>query len=159
MSGSADILRVLVGHRVDFIVVGGLAAVIQGVPVVTFDLDIVYARDPDNVARLSAALVALDAEFRDDPRRLRPNRSHLESAGHKLLKTKHGVLDVLGTIEEKTTYEDVLPDSEEKSVSGMNVRVLSLERLIVVKRALTRPKDRLMLQVLEATLDEKKKRR
>lgn len=153
----ADILRTLLHHRVDFVVVGGMAAVLQGAPVHTFDIDIVYARAEDNVARLLAALSDLEAVFRTDPRRLRPNESHLRSAGHKLLSTRHGVLDVLGTIEEDTTYEDLLPDALWLEVAGAPVRVLSLERLIQIKEKLTRPKDRAMLLVLKATLEEKRR--
>lgn len=152
-----DLLRVLVNHRVDFIIVGGLAAVLQGAPVVTLDIDIVYARTPENIARMQRALDELDAEFRDDPRRLRPNLSHLESTGHKLLKTRFGSLDVLGTIEESTSYEDLVPSADELVIADLTVHVLSLERLIEVKRTLTRLKDRMMLEMLEATLDERRK--
>ncbi len=42
---------------------------------------------------------------------------------------------------------------------GLSIRVLTLERLIEVKKKLTRPKDRLMLQHLQATLDERRKSR
>ncbi|MDI1446829.1 DUF6036 family nucleotidyltransferase [Polyangium sp. 6x1] len=153
----ADILRTLLHHRVDFVVVGGMAAVLQGAPVHTFDIDIVYSRAEDNVARLLAALRDLDAVFRTDPRRLVPNESHLLSAGHKLLSTRHGVLDVLGTIEEDTSYEDLLPDTLWLEVAGAPIRVLSLERLIQIKEKLTRPKDRAMLLVLKATLEEKRR--
>jgi len=152
----ADILRTLLHHRVDFVVVGGMAAVLQGAPVHTFDIDIVYSRAEDNVARLLAALRDLDAVFRTDPRKLVPNESHLRSTGHKLLSTRHGVLDVLGTIEENTSYEDLLQDALWLEVAGAPIRVLSLERLIQVKEKLTRPKDRAMLLVLKATLEEKR---
>ncbi|TKD01047.1 nucleotidyltransferase domain-containing protein [Polyangium fumosum] len=153
----ADILRTLLHHQVDFVVVGGMAAVLQGAPVHTFDIDIVYSRAEENVARLLAALQDLDAVFRTDPRRLVPNESHLRSTGHKLLSTRHGVLDVLGTIEEDTSYEDLLQDALWLEVAGAPVRVLSLERLIQIKEKLTRPKDRAMLLVLQATLEEKRR--
>ncbi len=47
-----DQLRVLVGHEVEFIVVGGVAAILEGAPISTFDLDIVYRRSDENNARL-----------------------------------------------------------------------------------------------------------
>ena len=93
--------------------------------------------------------------FRTDPRRLRPNRSHLESTGHKLLSTRYGVLDVLATIEERTTYTELLADTEWLEVAGSAIRVLTLARLAVVKRALPRPKDKAMLVLIEATIAEK----
>ena len=155
----AELFGVLLRHRVRFIVVGGAAAVLQGVPITTLDIDIVYDRAEDNLSSLEAALVELDAIFRTDDRKLRPNMSHLRSTGHKLLKTNLGVLDVLATIEEDTEYGALIADSEDVRVGDLSIRVLTLERLIAVKRKLTRPKDRLMLEHLEATLDEKRKSR
>jgi hypothetical protein len=75
-------LRALRQGGVDFIVVGGLAAVLNGAPVNTFDLDIVHARNDRNVSRLTSVLAELDAFYRIQPeRRLRPGASHLLSAG------------------------------------------------------------------------------
>jgi hypothetical protein len=149
-----DILVTLVAHRVDFVVVGGMAAVLQGVPVQTLDIDIVYARDEANVGRLLTALHELDAVFRTDARGLRPDLGHLRSAGHKLLRTRHGVLDALGTIEDATGYDDLIADAVRLEVVGVTVDVVSLDRLIRIKEKLTRPKDRAMLILLRATLDE-----
>lgn len=153
-----EILRTLRAHDVDLIVVGGMAAVIGGAPVVTRDVDVLRARSPENVSRMLAALTELDAVFRGDARRLRPNASHLEGPGHLLLETRFGVLDVLGTIEDDTVYEDVVPNSALVDLGGFEVRVLSLERLLDVKRKLGRPKDKLMVMQIEATLDEIRKR-
>ncbi len=152
------ILNALSAAEVAFIVVGGLAAVLQGAPIHTNDLDVVYARTPANIDRLLAVLLELDAVFRTDPRKLAPNRSHLESTGHKLLTTRLGVIDVLATIEEATPYEQLLPHAELFDIDGATFQVLSLERLAEAKRKLDRPKDRLQLMVIEATLDERRRR-
>lgn len=152
-----EILRTLRAHQVDMVVVGGMAAVIGGIPLVTRDIDVLRSRSPENVQRLLSALTELDAVFRGDSRRLRPNASHLEGPGHLLLETRHGVLDVLGTIEEATTYDDVIADTTSVDLGGVEVRVLTLERLLEVKRKLGRPKDRLMAMQIEATLDERRK--
>jgi len=154
----ASIIHTLVAHEVEFVVVGGMAAVLQGAPVHTIDLDIVYALSEVNITRLALALRGLDAVFRDDPRRIAPNRSHLQSRGHKLLQTTAGPLDVLATIETSTTFEDLLPDSDWLEVDGARFRVLSLSRLIIAKQRLNRPKDQAMLVLLHATLDEVRKR-
>jgi Nucleotidyltransferase of unknown function (DUF6036) len=53
--------------QVEFVVVGGLSAVLQGVPIVTLDLDICYRRTPENVARLVGALAALQPRPRGFP--------------------------------------------------------------------------------------------
>jgi predicted nucleotidyltransferase len=153
-----EILRILTAHHVEFIVVGGMAAVIGGAPVVTRDVDVLPLRSSANVGHLLAALAELDALFRGDARRLRPNASHLVGPGHLLLETRHGPLDLLGTIEDETTYDDVLDESYRVDLGGFEVSVLSLERLLVVKRKLTRPKDQLMALQIEATLDERGKK-
>lgn len=152
-----DIVRSLVEREVEFIVVGGLAAVLQGVPVNTLDIDVVYRRTPENIERLLSSLVDIGAIFRDDTRRIPPNRSHLESRGHKLLETRHGPLDLLGTIEDATGFEELVRDSEWLEIAGMRVRVITLERLVQVKHSLNRPKDRAMLMLIEATIAEKRR--
>ncbi|MEN9580959.1 MAG: hypothetical protein RJA70_3968 [Pseudomonadota bacterium] len=158
MSQLKRILDVLVDHDVEFIVVGGLAAVLQGAPVTTQDVDIVYGLSEANQGRLLAALEVLGAVFRGDARRLSPNLSHLASRGHKLLTTRYGDLDCLGAIEEATTHEELLPHAEWMQLGDRQLRVLSLARLIRVKEQLTRPKDKLMLLQLQATFDERQKK-
>lgn len=93
------ILRTLRMHRVDFVVVGGVCAVLHGAPVATFDLDVVHSRDPGNIRRLLAALGALEARYRVPGHRNRgPDESLLASAEHQLLVTRYGPLDLLGAI-------------------------------------------------------------
>jgi hypothetical protein len=73
MTSFRAILEALTRHRVDFIVVGGVAGVLHGSPLHTDDLDILYSLDEQNRERLLAALAELGAVFRDDPRNLAPN--------------------------------------------------------------------------------------
>jgi hypothetical protein len=77
--------------------------------------------------------------------------SHLQSTGHKLLMTKFGVVDVLASLGE-LEYEHLLPDSPALAIQDMQVRVLSLERLIDVKQKAGREKDLAVLPLLRATL-------
>jgi len=154
---SFEVIELLCRHEVEFIVVGMTAGVLQGAPAVTFDLDILYARNSDNIQRLLAALADLDAVFRNDDRRLRPNESHLASKGHKLLMTRYGVVDVLGALDE-LEYGDLLEDTVELSLDPMRVRVLSLARLIEVKEKAGREKDLAVLPLLRATLSRAKGR-
>lgn len=150
----ADLIGILAKHEVDFIIVGGMAAVLRGTPVNTFDLDVVYERRTANIERLLRALDELQAILRDDPRRLRLNESHLQSSGHKLMETNQGPLDLLGTIEETAGFAELVADSDWIDLGVARVRVLSLERLIEIKKRLGRPKDQAMLPLLLATLDE-----
>lgn len=74
-------VRVLAEHDVEFAIVGGLAGVMQGAPIHTQDLDILYSLRPPNPARLLTAVGVIDAFFWGDPRSLRPDISHMESRG------------------------------------------------------------------------------
>jgi hypothetical protein len=155
-----SIFETLARHQAEYLVVGGVAAVLRGAPVSTFDLDIVHSTSPENVARILTALKELDAWYRHFPeRRLRPDASHLTSPGHQLLMTRYGPFDVLGMIGEGRTYFDLLPLTEEMEVrSGVRVRVLSLEAQIAVKEEVGGEKDAAMLPLLRRTLEESRKR-
>lgn len=152
-------LRAFRDGGVDFILVGGLAAVLNGAPVNTFDIDVVHSRDPANVERVRAVLDQLDAVFRMQPeRRLKPNASHLASSGHLNLITRYGPLDLLGTIGRDLGYEELLPHSAELEIGDeLRVRVLDLETLIAIKEELGGDKDRAMLPILRRTLEEKRR--
>ena len=132
---------------------GMTAAVLQGAPAVTFDLGLVYARNPTNIARLLAALRDLDSCFRTDPdRRIEPNESHLASAGHKLLMTRLGQLDALGELGEGESFEALFDDSVVVDLGSIRIRALGLERLIAAKERAGRDKDLAVLPLLRSTL-------
>lgn len=153
------ILQTLVEYQVDFIVIGGVCAVLQGAPVSTFDVDIVHSRAADNLPRLLAALQQLQAHYRHQgDRRLVPNLSLLASPGHHLLTTVDGPLDVLGTVTEERGYDELLPHTEDKLIAlDVQVRILDLPTLIQLKEAAGRDKDKMVLPTLRHTLAEKNK--
>lgn len=152
------ILEALVRQSVDFVVVGGVCAVLDGAPLNTFDLDVLHATNPANVARLLEALAFLDAHYRAQPeKKLRPQASHLSSPGHQLLMTRFGPLDLLGSLTGGRTYEDLLPHTTEMDVGeNVRVRVLDLETLIEVKEQTGGEKDKAALPILRALLREKR---
>lgn len=97
----------------------------------------------------------IEARYRTSPERdLRPQASHLMSAGHQLLITRFGPLDLLGTIGRSHGYEDLLPDSIDVN-AGVPVRVLKLERQIAIKEETAGEKDLAVLPLLRRTLEEK----
>ncbi len=154
-----EILSRLAAAKVEFIVVGMAAGVLRGAPVTTIDVDIVHLRQPDNVSRLLSVLGQLDAVYRHDPRRLRPNESHLTGPGHHLLTTIYGDLDCLGTIGDGESYDDLCARSPDLELRpGLIIRVLDLPTLIALKEKAARPKDLAVLPVLRATLAETLKR-
>jgi hypothetical protein len=150
-----DALEVLARRGVRFVVVGGVAAVLEGAPVSTFDLDIVPERSAENVALLVEALAELDARYRDlTGRVLRPDPSALSGTGHHLLVTTCGPLDVLGTIGGGESYEQLAAEAVSRKLGGYTIQVLSLEALIRTKEAAGRDKDRAVLAILRRTLAE-----
>jgi hypothetical protein len=152
--GLTTLLAELAASGVEFILVGGLAAVAQGAPVTTFDVDIVHARTPDNIDRLLAFLARIHARHRGRPggSPLPPARAALEGPGHSLFMTDLGPLDALGTIEHGLAFDDLLPDSIEIELEGHPVRVLALAIIVRHKRASTHPKDQQVLPILEEAL-------
>jgi hypothetical protein len=145
------ILTLLEGHGVEYVVVGGVAAVLQGAPVTTFDIDALVKVDAANADRLLAALDALEARYREHGA-LHPTRDDLLAGGHLLLMTNSGPLDILGFIGNGKRYEDFVGAMATIAVGDLSIRVLELEALIEEKRALGRDKDSAVVRLLEAVL-------
>ena len=152
--GLTTLLARLAASGTDFLLVGGLAAVAQGAPLTTLDVDVVHRREPGNVGRLLAFLAGVEARYRGRPagQVLRPTPEALLGPGHHLLVTALGPLDVLGAIEGGRDYQSLWPDCVEVDVEGQRVRVVRLEALADLKRGATGPKERLVLAILEDTL-------
>jgi hypothetical protein len=149
-----EILDRLADARVEIIVVGMAAAVLQGVPVTTWDLDVVHLRTRENVDRLLRVLADLGAVARHDPRRLRPDASHLMGPGHVLLRTRFGDFDCLGAIDGGRGYPELLGASIEVDFEGRPLRLLTLPELLAVKTRAGRPKDRAAIPYIQSTIDE-----
>lgn len=156
--GHADVgelLRRLADAGVEFIVVGGAAAVLHGAPITTEDLDIVHRRSPENVSRLKTLLDELDARVRElANRRLPPQESALLGDGHVLLSTRLGPLDCLGTLIDGRGFEELVSHSESIKDEGAEFLVVDLPTLIELKTKTGRAKDRLMLPVLIALAEQ-----
>ncbi len=156
MAKDAELLTLidrLLAAEVEFVLVGGLAAVVQGAPITTFDVDVVHRRSAENVDRLLTFLGTVNAHYRGRPDPpLPPSRSALLGPGHSLFMTDLGPLDALGAIEGGADYETLLPRSLVVPLAGRALRLLTLEAIVALKRSSADPKDKLRLPVLEATL-------
>jgi predicted nucleotidyltransferase len=153
------LLRVLAAGRVEFIIVGGLAATIHGAARATYDVDVLYARTHENLSRIVAALAPLRPYLRGAPAGL-PFTWDVETLSKGLnftLTTTTGDLDLLGEIIYGGTYDALLSASEVVTVLGIECRCLSLEQLIQVKRAAGRVKDLEALAELEAIAEERRR--
>jgi hypothetical protein len=129
------------------------------VPVHTYDIDVVHARDPENRRRLIAVLRQLDAHYRQHrTKKLEPREEDLGLPGTHLLATRYGALDLLGSVLDKWTYEDLLGRSfPYEFAEGLRVQVLDLELLLEIKEALGREKDRAQVLEYRRTLEERRK--
>ena len=153
-----ELLRSLVEGDVEFIVVGGVAAVLEGAPVSTFDLDIVYSLDEANLLRLARVLQDLEAIYVDPAgRSIAPDVDRLRAGGHHLLRTRLGRLDALGSVGTNQRFDDLLPECLTRSIHGLKIRVLKLAAVIATKEIAGRPKDHAMLGLLRQTLDEQER--
>ena len=151
------LLRALASAGVEFILVGGLAATVHGSARATYDIDLVYARAPENIDRLVAALAPLNPYLRGAPPGL-PFRFDAATVARGLnftLTTALGNVDLLGEITGGGDYARLLPDTIAIDVFGLRCRCLSLDALIRVKRAAGRPRDLEVIAELEALREER----
>lgn len=152
MLQTKSLLAVLCQADVNFIVIGGMAAVTQGSTFVTADLDICYQRLPLNYERLNEALHPFNPRLRDTPPDL-PfilDASTLKAGLNFTLTTDLGDLDLFGEVAGLGTYEAAKAYAEEVELYEHCIWVLTLEGLIISKQATGRPKDLRLLTELKA---------
>lgn len=154
-----EFFRILSEGQVNFIIIGGVAAIMHGAARLTLDVDIVYERTDDNIARMVAALAPLKPYLRGAPVGL-PFLWDSVTIKHGLNFTLTSPLinfDCLGEIAGGGTYVDLLPFSEMAPYQDRTYRVISLKKLIEVKRAAGRPKDFEAISELESLYSHIKK--
>jgi predicted nucleotidyltransferase len=147
-----QIVEQLHKHGVEFMVLGGEAAVLHGSPLPTYDTDLCYRRSPGNLERLAQALKEMHPSLRGAPADL-PFRLDAESlalGANFTFTTDYGPLDLLGWVEPFGTYENLLPHAESIDLGTHTVLVIGLDDLITIKRHVNRPKDQAALFQLEA---------
>ncbi|MDP9405366.1 MAG: hypothetical protein M3O86_02025 [Actinomycetota bacterium] len=146
----------LSGHGVRYVVIGGVAAVSQGSPIVTTDLDVCYDRSRDNLERLAAALRELHAHPRGAPDGLplRLDADTLAAGDCFTFATDAGPLDVFGTLAGARGYDDLRSRAVAVDLGGFSVLAAAVDDLIAMKQASGRPKDATHVMHLEALRDE-----
>jgi hypothetical protein len=155
------LIRVLSQAGVQYIIVGGVAANVHGALRTTLDLDVVYSRERENVARLAAALRPYNPYPRGAPAGL-PfifDAATIERGLNFSLTTSLGDLDLLGEVTGGGTYDRLRPGSEPIELENLVCLVVSLATLVALKRASGRPKDREVLAELEVLLEEQERSR
>lgn len=147
-----ELLKALLDARVEFIVVGGVAAIAHGSSQFTKDLDVVAPLSVANCQKI------LDALSRHGPRFYQAHGKPLVDRPAELLaefknlyfSTSLGIIDILGSLPPVGTYEAVAARAETRHLFGAECRVVSLDDLICVKDHVGRPKDKLVAVELKA---------
>lgn len=137
------LLAPLLSHSVDFVMIGGMAGLSHGSSYPSYDLDIVYARDRQNIQRLVEALREIGVRLRGAPAAL-PfllDAKTIENGSNFTFITPHGDFDILGHADGMPGYAELRSASSVRDILGLDIRVASIEHLIAMKRAANRPKD------------------
>ncbi len=157
MTDYRELIRSLVAGRVEFIIVGGAAAIAHGASRLTEDLDLVYRRDQNNVEKIIKSLAPFAPYLRGVPEGL-PFNWEAQTIWNGLnftLTTSLGPLDLFGEITLGGSYDDLLPHTVTLDIFDGSCLCLGLERLIEVKRAAGRPRDLEAVAELLALLEER----
>ncbi len=136
---------------VDFVVIGGVAIVVQASPRFTRDLDICYATDAHNLERLGALLLSIEAGLRgvNEDLPFTPDARTLRRAQMLTLTTRDGDLDLLVDPPGSPGYPALRRHADVVQLGAASVRIASLEDLIEMKRAAGRPQDEVDIESLE----------
>ncbi len=158
MTDFAKLLGALGEANVEFVVIGGLAVVTHGHVRATVDLDVCYARSPENNRRLIGALAPFHPRLRGAPPEL-PffwDERTLKNGLNFTLVTDVGEIDLLGEVTGVGGYANLAFSAVESSLFGRAVKVIDLDTLIASKAAAGRPKDLLDLEALRLLKERSK---
>lgn len=150
MQNLSELTRRLIAGQVEFVLVGGFAAVAHGVTLVTRDVDICCRFSEANLMRVQRALADLHPVHRsrpDLPLALTPDQC--ASLRNLYLKTDLGVLDCLGEVLGVGNFDEVTRHSVEVELPSGKCRVLGIDALIRAKEAMNRDHDRITVKHLQ----------
>lgn len=147
----AALVQALVDGGVDFVIVGGVAVVLQAMPRFTKDLDICYSTAQDNLDALGSVLVGLSARLRGIPETVPfvPDGRTLRQTQMLCLTTPAGDIDLLVEPDGAPDYDTLRERASVMELSGRSVRIASIEDMLAMKRAAGRPQDLADIESLE----------
>lgn len=136
---------------------GGLAAILHGAAIMTRDVDVACDMSPENLLRVWRALADLHPVHRLTPDRLPFTLRQAERGelNNLYLATDLGQLDLLGEVKGIGGFAECLGNSEPILIGGSEIRVLTLDALILAKRAMGRPRDLHAVLELEVIRDRR----
>ena len=156
----AQVITPLVRAKLDFILIGGMAAILHGSARVTFDVDVVYSRRQGNIERLAEVLSPFKPSLRGAPADL-PftwDAKTIRNGLNFTLTTTLGDIDLLGEVAGGGTYSDLLQHSVDIEAFDVCFKCIDLPTLIRIKEAAGRPKDREAIAELRVLLEETEQR-
>jgi len=152
MQNLGQLLQRLSEAGIEFVLVGGYAAVSHGSAYVTRDVDICAVLTAGNVEKLRHALADWNPRHRMTPQRLSflTHPPPGQAVQNLYLQTDGGVVDILSSIMGVGDFERLRGKAEELEVDGRRFLVMALDDLITAKEALGREKDLLTAKELRA---------
>jgi hypothetical protein len=147
----------LVEAKVEFVLCGGLAALLQGSSILTRDVDVVCDMSNENISRLHDAIKDLHPFHRMTPQRIpfTSDQINLQTFQNIYLSTDWGQLDCLGDVKGIGGFLECLKMSEPIEMAGFTMRTLTLDGILIAKRAMGRPRDLQAVFELEAARERK----
>ena len=134
-----QILRALEAHHVRYVVIGAIAAVAAGAPILTADLDVTPERSRENLEQLALMLTDLDARLRSpsDPEGVQfpIDADMLATADSWTLTTRAGDVDLVFAPAGTGGYDDLRRGASDLRIAGITVPVASLADVIRSKEA------------------------
>lgn len=160
MAWNFDLLRILTGQGIDYVVIGGVAAILHGSVRMTEDVDICASLDHENAVAIIRAFAHLNPiwRMRPDLPVITEDSTNLRGLKNMYLVTDLGRIDILGELPGICSYEEAHRTGVELEARGIRLRVLDIDKLIAAKRFANRPKDRPAVDELELIREMMRKR-
>ena len=148
-----QILKRLNEQNVDFVLIGGMAAIVHGSSVTTSDVDVCVSFSQENLPKILAALSSINPRVRRHPVKMTLSEvvERFDNIKNLYLMTDLGNVDLLGDLPGICSFEELRNRTVILKIApDLSCRVLNIDTLIAAKHVAGRPKDKLTIHHLEA---------
>ncbi|MFH1873977.1 MAG: hypothetical protein ABH859_02185 [Pseudomonadota bacterium] len=154
MQNFEKLIKKLLDHKVEFVLIGGFAATVHGVSLLTQDIDICIPFTKENLEKIISALQDSNPIYRENKIPLSNSAEKLSKLKNLYLTTDFGSLDLLEQVAGLGPYQNLLPQIIEIELFDHKCKVLNIDALIKAKQQMNRPKDKETIVQLEAIKDK-----